>query len=92
MSVTSPLPDRLQFLLASPWRVADPESADTLSQVHAESSGSVDPNGACDRALTKPEAESDADQARVQSAWPFLIEPIKAAILALVGSASPSLR
>jgi hypothetical protein len=38
--------------------------------------------------LTKTGSESDADLARVVAAWPSLAGPLKAAILALVNSAS----
>jgi hypothetical protein len=51
---------------------------------------SADSLSAGDRALTKPTPETDPDLARVAAAWPGLAGPIKAAILALVGSAAAS--
>jgi hypothetical protein len=44
-----------------------------------------------DRALTKLAPQTDADLDRVLAAWPALAPPLKAAILALVASASTPL-
>src|SRR5205085_64187 len=67
--------------------MADLQSAVPLPQATAGACTSVKGQKRPDRALTKTFAP-DSDLARLINAWPILAAPIKAAILALVGSAS----
>ena len=68
--------------------MADLQSAAARTQPAARPITSDEGLVRLDRALTKPALEIDADLARVLEAWPALADPIKAAILAIVASAT----